>query len=167
MTTFYLDAVYWGGWASISPSVNVSNLSYRDIILTGFGSFLGFPWRRLIDIMGTKSNDISNDYIKTAGVGGMCTNYDGAVECLGMHSQSFWNLELGSTRLEIQVKAGYIKSTYISSVSIVKCSEINLQSFWNQEMGDTEIEIQVKTYYICKNNDGSFLRLIAAVFMQQ
>lgn len=131
MTTFYLDALYWGGWASVSPSVNISNLPDRDIILTSSDSFPGFSWPHSIDIMGTKSDDVGNDYIKNAGVGDTCISCDGAVECLGMHLQSFWNLELGGTRLEIQVKAGYIKSTYISSVGIVKCLGINLQSFWN------------------------------------
>ena len=76
---FCLDAMYWGGWASASLLVNVSDVSIEkqmsdgDTMLTGSECFPGLPWPLLTDAKGAKGADVGDDRIGGADVGGICT----------------------------------------------------------------------------------------------
>ena len=76
---FCLDAMYWGGWASASLLVNVSDVSIEkqmsdgDTMLIGSECFPGLPWPLLTDAKGAKGADIGDDCIGGANVGRICT----------------------------------------------------------------------------------------------
>ena len=76
---FCLDAMYWGGWASASLLVNVSDVSIEkqmsdgDTMLTGSECFPGLPWPLSTDSKGAKDADVGDDCIRGVDVGGICT----------------------------------------------------------------------------------------------
>ena len=78
VTSFCLDAMYWGGWVSASLLINVSDVSIEkhmsdeDTMLTGFECFPGLPWPHSIDAKGAKGADVGDDCIRNANIGGIC-----------------------------------------------------------------------------------------------
>lgn len=120
-------------------------MSNTDVIWTCSKCFLYCLWPNSTSARSSKSIDIGYDCIKNSiaknvcsrgacgtdtCIGSPCGDSVSVVKRSGMHSQLFQNLEIGGTKLEIQVEASY---AFIKSACFCQ----------NIEVGSTGLEIQV------------------------